>query len=231
MASSVYQIKEYRDRVHLFRDRFHAGEILGEMIREAPVDWKNGLVLAIPAGGVPVGKKISEILALPFELSIVRKLQIPDNREAGFGAMAQDGTVFINTPLLNNLQLSPEEIKVEERRVREELERRNEHFRGGRPFPDPAGKVVILADDGLASGYTMLASIHMAKKGKARETIVAVPTAPEPSIERVGAEADHIFCANIRSGPSFAVAEAYRNWYDLRDDEVLDLLSLANIRV
>jgi predicted phosphoribosyltransferase len=224
MEANVYEIKEHRDQVHVFRDRSHAGEVLAGMIRESPGDLQDGIVLAVPAGGVPVGKKISEVLGLPLELSIVRKLQIPGNPEAGFGAMAQDGTVFFNDPVLEELRLTPAQIEEEKKRVLDEMERRNERFRAGRLLPDPAGKRVILADDGLASGYTMLASIHMVKKGGAGEVIVAIPTAPEQSVERVRAESDRVYCVNIRTGPFFAVADAYRTWHDLHDDEVLDIL-------
>ena len=122
------------------------------------------------------------------------------------------------------LQLSPSQIEAEKERVSLELEKRNELFRRGRPFPDLTGKKVILVDDGLASGFTMLASADRAKKAGALETAVAVPTAPQRSAELLLSEVDRIWCANIRTGPYFAVAEAYQNWYDLSEKEVLALL-------
>lgn len=185
---------------------------------------EDGIVLAIPSGGVPVGIKVSEALSLPFDLLIVRKLQIPGNPEAGFGAMALDGTVFLNQSLLARLQLNPSQIEAEKVRVISELEKRNVRFRKGRPFPELTGKNVILVDDGLASGFTMLASVDMVKKAKALKTIVAVPTAPRQSIELIAPEVDKIYCLNIRTTPFFAVAEAYQNWYDLSEREVLDFL-------
>ena len=165
-----------------------------------------------------------EILGLPFDLLIVRKLQIPGNTEAGFGAMTLDGTVFLNNSLLARLHLSAAQIEAEKRRVAKALDRRNAMFRGGRPFPDLTGKRVVLVDDGLASGFTMLASLDMVSKAQPRETVVAVPTAPQSAIDRISPAVDRIYCANIRTGPYFAVAEAYRNWYDLDEKEVVALL-------
>ena len=182
------------------------------------------MVLAIPSGGVPVGLKVKRILGLPFDLLIARKLQIPGNPEAGFGAMALDGSIFINEALLAQLRLSPSQIEAEKKRVSLELEKRNSLFRGSRAFADLTGKRVIVVDDGLASGYTMLAAVDMAKRANALETVVAVPTAPQSSVELILPKADRVCCANIRTGPYFAVAEAYQHWYDLSEKEVLDLL-------
>ncbi|OAQ20548.1 phosphoribosyltransferase family protein [Thermosulfurimonas dismutans] len=109
-------------------------------------------------------------------------------------------------------------------KVSEELKRRNEVFREGRPYPDLSKKTVILVDDGLASGFTMLAGVNMVKRKGASKVIVAVPTASPSSIKRLGHLADEIYCPNIRSGPYFAVAEAYQNWHDLTYEEVLEIL-------
>lgn len=224
MTAKIHELTEFRDRRHIFVDRFDAGEVLGEMLQAGCGRIEDGIILAIPSGGVPVGIKVKEKLDLPFDLQIVRKLQIPGNTEAGFGAMTLDGTVFFNKPLLAALGLSAEQIEAEKKRVRLELQKRNHRFRGGRPYPELAGKRVILADDGLASGFTMLASVDTVKKANPRETIVAVPTAPQRSIDRIAPAVDEIYCANIRTGHSFAVAEAYRNWYDLNEHDVLEIL-------
>ena len=224
MNTKIYEMRELREQRQVFADRFEAGEMLARMLQSEYADIEDGLILAIPSGGVPVGIKVRETLGLPLDLMIVRKLQIPGNTEAGFGAMTLDGATFFNNDLLSQLGLSPSQIEAEKRRVAMELERRNRLFRQNRPFPDLAGKSVILVDDGLASGFTMLASIHMVKKAKAYETVVAVPTAPQRSIDAISREADKIYCANIRTRPFFAVAEAYRHWYDLNEEEVVELL-------
>jgi len=224
MTERIHEVTEYRNQQHLFNDRADAGRTLALMLKSGGHTLDQGMVLAIPSGGVPVGIQIKEILNLPFDLMVVRKLQIPGNPEAGFGAVALDGTVFYNKILLSELRLNRAQVEAAKSRVRAELEKRNALFRGGRPFPDLTGKRVILADDGLASGYTMMASIAMAKKAKAIEIIVAVPTAPQHTIERIQGDADSIYCANIRNSTYFAVADAYREWYDLSEEEVIHLL-------
>ena len=217
-------MEKFRDQRYLFDDRVAAGETLAAMLQTEYGHTDNGMILAIPSGGVPVAIKMSEILGLPFDLLIVRKLQIPGNPEAGFGAMTLAGTAFLNESLLAQLRLNPAQIDAEKNRVAQELEKRNRMFRSDRPFPDLSAKSIILVDDGLASGFTMLAAVDMTKKAQARETIVAVPTAPQRSIDHILSEVDKIFCPNIRTASYFAVAEAYRNWYDLSEKEVVDLL-------
>lgn len=225
MRTVIHEIEKFRDRRYLFQDRFEAGEILAGMLKPEYAHIAEGMVLAVPAGGVPVGIQVRDMLGLSFDLIIVRKLKIPGNPEAGFGAMTLDGTIFLNESLLAVLRLRDSQIEAEKARVRSELENRNARFRGGRPFPDLAGKRVILVDDGLASGFTMLAAVDMVKKAGASETVVAVPTAPLRTIEHISAEADTIFCPNIRTAYSFAVAEAYRHWHDLDEKEVQTLLA------
>lgn len=224
MKTKIHELEKFRDQRRLFADRAAAGEILGAMLQAAYGHIDDGLVLAIPSGGVPVGLKASEILGLPFDLLIVRKLQIPGNPEAGFGAMTLAGTTLLNETLLAQLRLSPVQIEAEKKRVARELERRNQMFRADRPFPDLSGKIIILVDDGLASGFTMLAAVDLVKKGHAQETVVAVPTAPQRSIDHIISKVDKLFCPNISTASFFAVAEAYRNWYDLDEKEVVDLL-------
>jgi len=224
MKAKIHELEKFRERRHLFADRVAAGETVGLMLQAEYGHIEDGMILAIPAGGVPVGLKVSKILNLPFDLLIARKLQIPGNPEAGFGAMTLAGTAFINENLLAQLRLNPAQIEAEKKRVGIELEKRNKVFRAERPFPDLSGKMVILVDDGLASGFTMLAAIDRVKKARARETVVAVPTAPRTSINRIISQVDTIFCPNIRTAAYFAVADAYRDWHDLSEKEVIDLV-------
>ncbi len=222
--AEIHEMKNFRHERHVFKGRLDAGKMLAMMLQpEYPLP--NGLmVLAIPSGGVPVGLIVSKMLNLPFDLLIARKLKIPDNPEAGFGAMAQDGTTFLNEPLLARLNLSEAQIEEEKKRVGGELKKRNALFRQDRPFPTLAGKEVVLIDDGLASGFTMLACIDMVRRAGAVKIIVAVPTAPLRTIEHISTEVDKIYCLNIRTTQYFAVAEAYRHWHDLDEQEVTDML-------
>jgi putative phosphoribosyl transferase len=209
-----------REQRFVFSDRHDAGRKLGALIQSRPF-LKDPLVMAIPAGGVPVGVEIARALRAPFSLMVVRKIQIPGNTEAGFGAVTFDGHVLINEHLRSVLGLSEEEVDTAIAATRRNITERVARYMSGRPFPDPAKKCVVLADDGLASGYTMLAALESIRKMNPARIIVAVPTSSASSAERIAREADECICLNIRKGNRFAVAEAYRNWYDLDDREVL----------
>jgi putative phosphoribosyl transferase len=224
MKARLHEIKENRNRQSVFKDRDEAGRVLGLMLAPEYGDGRDVMVMAIPSGGVPVALAVSQKLKCALELVIVRKLQIPGNPEAGFGAVTQEGSVFLNEKLLSELRLTRDQIEEETKRVQLELDTRNRLFRGGKPFPDLRHKRVILVDDGLASGYTMMASLFEVRKKAAAEVAVAVPTAPLGSIRRIENAADDIYCANIREGPFFAVAGAYEDWYDLNQEDVLTLL-------
>jgi putative phosphoribosyl transferase len=224
MHYRLHEIKEFRNKRQVFADRHDAGQILASMLAPHYAGMENGMLLAIPSGGVPVGLEIARRLLIPRDLMIVRKLPIPGNTEAGFGAMGLDGKLFINEEMLRHLRLDRQQIEEQAAVVREELERRNRLFRGGRPSPDLAGKTVILADDGLASGYTMLAAANAVRDLGAIRTIVAVPTALLDSIEKAVPFADEVFCPNVLDYWPFAVADAYRQWSDLSRQEVVELL-------
>lgn len=228
MTAILVQLDEFRNRSHVFRDRRDAGRVLAGMLALKHSGAKDALVLAVPSGGVPVGIEIAAALKLPLELVIVRKVQIPGNTEAGFGAVGSSGRVFFNEPLLARLNLSPQEVEAQVAKVRVDLAERERRFRSGAPFPDLSGKTAILADDGLASDYTMLAALDSAKAAGAKRTIVATPTAHLDSLERVAEACDEIYCANVRAGMRFAVAEAYREWRDLTPAEVQAMLAGAS---
>jgi len=223
MRDKIVDVASYRNRHHLFEDRTEAGEYLADMLSQSG-DYDSAIVLAIPSGGVPVGLQIRRKLEAPMDLLITRKIQIPGNTEAGFGAMTMDGRVFFNQELLARLRLNEEQIAEQTEKVRLELERRNARLRDGRPLPQLDGRKAILADDGLASGFTMMAAIDMVKRQQAAEIIVAVPTAPLSSIDRIVDSVDKIYCANIQDSGSFAVAAAYRRWRDLEFEETLNLV-------
>ena len=223
--STVHEDRTLRNKSGIFQDRIDAGNHLAGMLEKDYKGHSQGMVLAIPSGGVPIGLALSSSLQMDFDLIIVRKVQIPGNTEAGFGAIALGGEVFCNQELLAALRLSQEQIDEQVDKVKTELTLRNALFRNDRPLPELKGKTVIIADDGLASGYTILAAIDAVRKQGAARVIVAVPTAPSSSISRVEPQADAIYCANIKDVRSFAVAEAYRNWWDLTRKEVMELLT------
>ena len=225
MNKEVLEEPSLRDKTHVFEDRFHAGEVLAKKLVE--YRGKDALVLAIPAGGVQVAHVVSKKLELPLDVAITRKIHIPWNREAGFGAITWDGTTILNESLVATLGLTKETIDQCIAEEKKAIKRRLEMFRGRKPFPRLVDKTVILVDDGLASGFSALATLISIRRKGPKEIVAAIPTASLDAIERIKPHADKIICLNIRTGPFFAVADAYKLWYDVDEEEAIDILSGA----
>jgi predicted phosphoribosyltransferase len=211
-----------KGKTSVFQDRHEAGAVLASHV--ADVIDPEGILLAIPAGGVPVGCPVAAENRIPMEVVIVRKIQIPGNPEAGFGAIGPDGEVLLNERIVEDLRLTGREIKAQVAKTRSVLKERERIFRRGRPRPELKGRQVILVDDGLASGYTMMAAVEFARQREAKQVIVAVPTGSQRTVNHLRSKTDILICLNVRGGPVFAVADAYRHWYDLDDEEVIRLL-------
>ena len=222
MMAVIKEDNEQRNKVGVYRDRTAAGAYLAEALGE--YRDRDAVVLAIPSGGIPLGIAISSYLGIPFDMLIVRKINIPGNTEAGFGAVTLGGDVILNEPMVASLGLSKDEIEELAGQVMEELKSRDQIFRQGRPRPDLKGRTVIIVDDGLASGFTMLAAVRMVRRQEPAKVVVAVPTASIDTVRRVAQEVDEVVCPNLRTGPYFAVADAYQNWYDLTKEEVMEIL-------
>jgi len=219
-----------REQTFVFADRHDAGRQLGALLKEVletlPAKSRGLLlVLAIPAGGVPVGREVAKALGAPLAPAIVRKVRIPGTTESGFGAVTWDGQVLVNEPLRASLGLTAAEVERAVAETKENVNARLALFAKGTPLPPLSGKTVVLTDDGLASGFTMLAAIAGIRRQGPARVVVAVPTASASAAALVSRQADLLVCANIRSGRCFAVADAYRNWYDLDDREVLEELA------
>ncbi|HOD35195.1 MAG TPA: phosphoribosyltransferase family protein [Syntrophales bacterium] len=225
VAGNVIELPELRDRVRVFRDRAHAGEILAGMLDG--FRSSRTLVMAIPAGGIPVAAALALRLSFPLDVAVVSKITLPWNTEAGYGAVAFDGTVRLNRDLLPRFGLSEKEIEAGKTATAGKVKRRVEKFRGNRPYPDFIKERVILVDDGLASGFTLLVGVEALKKIGTGEIVVAVPTGSAGAVRRVAAEVDRLYCANIRGGWSFAVADAYERWSDVSEEEALRIFDAA----
>lgn len=223
LPRNITELPELRDRVAVFADRAEAGERLAVMLESCR--GTEAVVLAIPAGGVPVGLKVAEGLGLGFDVAVVSKITLPWNTEVGYGAVAFDGSVRINEALLRDAGLTDEQVRRGIDATRRKVERRVKRLRGGRLFPELAKRCIILVDDGLASGFTMRLAVEVVRKRGAGEVLVAVPTASLRTAGVLAAEADALYCANLRGGWSFAVADAYKEWRDLKEDEVEGLLT------
>ena len=204
----------------MFKDRTDAGEKLAQALENYRDE--NVLVLAIPRGGVEIGYRVAAHLNAELSLLISRKLPYPYNPEAGFGAVAEDGSTFINEYAARGL--SEELIEsIKDEQIRE-IKRRIEVLRNGEPLPDMKDRTVILTDDGLAMGSTMNAAIKLCKNRGAGKTVVAVPVAGREVVNRIGNLVDDIIVLDM---PPFfqAVAQVYENWYDVSDNEVLKIMS------
>ena len=222
----IYDDPSLRDQAPVFRDRREAGERLGRYLASLP-GLDTPLVCPIPAGGVPVGIAVSRALRCPLRPLVVRKVQIPWNTEAGFGAITWDGRVFLNEDLLGQLHLTPEQVEAAIGKARANVRERLLRFSTGMPFPGLVEHSCIIVDDGLASGYTMTAAAGALGSLKPLRILVAVPTGSLAAAERVADVVGEVICLNIRSGYSFAVADAYEEWYDLSEDEAVRLLMEA----
>jgi putative phosphoribosyl transferase len=214
------------DRV-LFEDRMDAGKKLARALIEGESKLQNPIVLGIPRGGIPVGYVLAEKLECELDIIVLRKIPIPSDPEAGYGAVTIDRTVILNQEMLPQLRLSKEEMDRGIERVYEEVQRRNEVYRRGRPFPDLKDRSVILTDDGLATGYTMLAAVEFSRKKKPKEVVVAVPVASDSAAELIQSAADRFIVLHVSHSFYFAVASFYRRFDDMVDEEVVEILGKA----
>ena len=224
--NNIIDLPKLRGREHVFRDRSHAGEILADMLK--PHCDPKSIVMAIPAGGIPVGSVVADKLKLSLDVAVVSKITLPWNTEAGYGAVAFDGTVRLNQALLQRLGLNKEEIQKGINRTTNKVSSRVVGLRGSCPFPDLKGRGVILVDDGVASGFTMKVAIEALQRVGAERVTVAVPTAHTESAQSVLKTADDVFCPNLRRGWQFAVASAYEKWSDVTEQEVIHILESSN---
>jgi putative phosphoribosyl transferase len=222
MKSNIIDLPELREQTHVFQDRTHAGQILAKML--AAHDKQGAIILAIPAGGVPVGVVMAEKTGLDFDVAVVSKITLPWNTEAGYGAVAFDGTVKLNEDMLRRVNLTDEEVKQGIEKTTAKVMRRVTKLRGTKPLPDLGNRSAILVDDGLASGFTMRVAVAALRNAGAGRIVVAVPTAHRHSAEMIAREVEALYCANIRGGLSYAVASAYRHWSDVPEEEVVKLL-------
>jgi len=203
----------------MFENRKDAGEKLARALQKYKDEGV--LVLAIPKGGVEVGYQVAKYLNSDFFIIISRKLPYPDNPEAGFGAIAEDGSTFIIDYAARGL--SPDTIARIIKEQNQEIKRRIKTLRDGKPLPDIEGRTIILVDDGIAMGSTMRAAISLCKNKKAKRIVVASPVAGRSTIAELAEIVDDVV---ILEKPAFfqAVAQVYANWYDVSDQEVIQIM-------
>jgi predicted phosphoribosyltransferase len=206
-----------------FENRADAGRFLAERLTFY-AGRQDVLVLALPRGGVPVAAEIAAALGAPFDVFLVRKLGVPGQPELAMGDIAEGGTMVLNEELIASIGVPRAMIEQVAARERQELERRQRLYRGARQPPDTRGRVVILVDDGLATGASMEAAVEALRAMQPARIVVAVPVGARESCARIGALADEIVCARM---PEFfsAVGQWYSDFSETSDDEVKALLA------
>jgi len=206
----------------MFLDRVDAGRRLADELRGRVA--ADTVVLAIARGGVPVGGEAALALGLLLDVVFPRKLPIPWNPEAGFGAVTSDGTIVLNDALVGEVGLTKSQVNAIAAEVRREIERAELALRRKWPEISVVGKEVVVVDDGLASGYTMLAAVQAARRSGARRNVAAVPVASEAAVRLIGGSADELVCLIESHNLPFAVADYYAVWHDVSDKEALEYL-------
>ncbi|QLG61863.1 phosphoribosyltransferase [Halorarum salinum] len=200
----------------MFKNRIDAGRRLADVIDDHDVEAD--VVLAIPRGGLPVGRAVADGLGVPLDIVSARKLGAPWNPELAIGAVASDGTVWLNESLIGEVGVGNAYIEEQIEREREAAEGKVERYRGDRPPLELRGKTVLVVDDGIATGATTIACVRQVKNAGADRVIVAVPVAPPATVERLYDEADEVIC--VETPPYFAaVGQFYDSFQQVTDEE------------
>jgi putative phosphoribosyl transferase len=209
----------------LFRDRIEAGQILARRLKGVVAD-SDALVLALPRGGVPVGFEIAQALHADLDVFLVRKLGVPGQEELAMGAIASGGVRVLNESLIQYLNVSPSTIDRITAHEQHEIERRERTYRDGRPALPINNRTVMLIDDGLATGASMLAAARSVRAQKPKRIIVAVPVASRDACEEFRRHVDDVICAETPE-PFYSVGAWYEDFSQTSDAEVRELLERA----
>lgn len=205
----------------MFRNRTEAGAELAALLRERDVEAD--IVLAVPRGGLPVGRAVADELGVPLDIVAARKLGAPANPELAIGAVAADGTLWVNDSLVDTIGVGDEYIERKRVAEAEVAADKLERYRRGRPPLDLAGKRVVVVDDGVATGATTIACLRQVRSAGAEKTVLAVPVAPPETVSRLRDEADEVICVET---PAYfgAVGSFYRDFGQVSDVEAMGYL-------
>lgn len=204
-----------------FSDRIDAGKRLATALKK--LTFRRGIVLAIPRGGVVVGFEIAQVLKLPLDVIIPRKIGAPDNPELAIGAMTEDGTTILDANLISYLGVDKDYLEEESKRQKQEIARRLKVYRQDTPYPRLKGLDVIIVDDGIATGSTMKAALASVKNQGAASVTIAVPVGPPSTIRELEKQANNVVC--LFSPELFqAIGQFYADFSQTSDQEVVQLL-------
>jgi len=207
----------------VYRDRYQAGRVLAARLSEAYAGRDDVIVLGLPRGGVPVAHQVAQGLEAPLDMFVVRKLGVPDHEELAMGAIGTGGVLVINDDVVRFLGIPAAAIEQVAEQEMAELERRERLFRGVRPPLDVRDRVVILVDDGIATGSTMRAAVAALRQRGAAAVVVAAPVGSASACAELAAEVDDVVCP-LQPEPFFGVGAWYEDFTQTSDDEVRALL-------
>jgi predicted phosphoribosyltransferase len=207
-----------------FPNRDEAGRLLGLHLKK--LDLSDPVVLGLPRGGVPVARAVAQVLGIPMDVLLVRKLGVPWQPELAFGAIAEGGVQALDESLVRDAKLSAATIARIAEREAKELVRRAKAYRGSRTPAEVSGRTVIVVDDGLATGSTMLAAVRVLRQRAAARIVVAAPVGSRSASKLLKTEADDVVCLALPE-PFNAVGDWYLDFHQMTDREVCDLLSGA----
>ena len=206
----------------MFNDRKDAGRrLLKELER---LQTENPLILAVPRGGVVIAHEMIKALALDWDLIIPRKIGAPHNKEVAIGAISYDGSYFTDEGYVDMLGVSSRYIEEEAAFQLDEIKRRMREYKGTDDFPKVRDRTVIIVDDGIATGFTLLAAIKSVKQQGADKVIVAVPVAPQDTVERLSKEVDEVICLEVPE-EFYAVGMHYKNFPEVTDNEIAAIMN------
>jgi len=212
----------------VFENRHDAGRQLAAELGE--YSDQSVVVLAIPNGGVPVALEVASALKTELDLIICRKIPILVSPEGSLGAAADDGTVILNEEAVKRIGFSRQQLEYEINKVRAEIKQRSLLYKGDRLPVRATGKIVILIDDGLASGFTMMAAVESLRRRRPKEVVVAVPVASAMAVKQVEKVADRVVTCTTGFMPKFYLSDFYHYWHDVSDDEVMRYLNKWRMR-
>jgi len=211
-----------------FEDRVEAGRLLTNELARRKID-PDAVVLAVTRGGVPVGFEVADRLRLPLDVIVARKVPVPWQPQLTMATIAGSVRV-LDEPMIRELEIADEDVEMILACEQDEMRRREEFYRGGRPALDLKGRMALIVDDGLGTGSTMLAAARHARSLKPARVVIGIPVGPEEACNRVRSEADELVCLAV-PGQFFAIGEWYRAFPKVRDSEVKNLLAESRRRL
>jgi putative phosphoribosyl transferase len=226
MANSNSNLQQHTPRP--FRNRREAGRLLVPLLRRF-AGRSDVVVLALPRGGVPIGYEVAVAIGAPLDVFTVRKLGVPKREELAMGAIGSGGAYVLNYDVIDALHISREDVVDVAERERRELKRREHLYRDSRPYPKLEGRTVILIDDGIATGASMIVAVKALRQNNPSKIVVAVPVAPSETCSALGEHADEVICYETPE-PFGGVGAWYEDFSQVTDEEVRALLDQASLR-